>query len=127
LRAGARIQLGLTAAVALVWLAAPGGASGDDTASKRERCFQGSSDNFSASYVYKISARNLGCDRAKKLVKEYHQCRHQNGGWNGKCARFSGFSCSQTKLDSSPQLLQAKGKCVKGSHQFVNVFGELRR
>lgn len=119
--------VGLFAAVAVGPAAAQEEGTGDAAASKRDRCFQGSRDDLGASYVYKITARNLNCDRAKNLVEQFHKCRHQNGGWNGKCNGFKGFSCSQKKLDSSNTLLQAKGKCTKGSQRFANVFGELRR
>ncbi len=35
-----------------------------------------------------------------------------------------GYSCNEKKLDSSPQLLQAKAKCEKGSKKFKQTFGE---
>jgi hypothetical protein len=113
--------------------AAPGAAAGDAagstaaaTGAKRDLCYTGSRTDLGASYVYTVKARNLGCDRAIKLVKKYHQCRHDHGGWNGHCGGFKGFTCTQKKLDSSPSVLQAKGKCVKGSHKFVNQFQENR-
>jgi hypothetical protein len=132
LKAGIRALLvcALAALVAGAVVAPAGARDGAGEAAepaKRESCYQGSRDDLSASYVYKISARNLSCDRAVKLVKQYHQCRHDNGGWNGKCGGFKGFSCSQKKLDSTNTVLQAKGKCAKGSQKFVNVFSENRR
>ena len=134
LRAGSRRAVALATAVASIGLlaVAPAGArdgdSGADAAgsAKREVCYTGSRQDLGASYVYTVKARNLGCDRAIRLVKKYHQCRHDNGGWNGKCGGFKGFSCSQKKLDSSPSVLQAKGKCVKGDQKFVNQFQENR-
>ena len=39
--------------------------------------------------------------------------------------RVKGYSCNEKKLDeSSPQLLQAKAKCMKGSKKFKQTFGE---
>ena len=132
LKAGIRARLvgaraALVAGVVVGPAGARDGAAEGAEPAKRESCYQGSRDDLSASYVYKISARNLSCDRAVNLVKQYHQCRHDNGGWNGKCGGFKGFSCSQKKLDSTSAQLQAKGKCVKGSQKFVNVFAESRR
>ena len=121
------------AAVASIGLlaAAPAGAVGGGGAeeagpAKRQVCYTGSRQDLGASYVYTVKARNLDCERAIKLVKKFHQCRHDNGGWNGKCGGFKGFSCTQKKLDSSPSVLQAKGKCVKGDQKFVNQFQENR-
>ena len=118
--AGAAIALlsGVTGAI-------PAGAE-SGAGAKRDVCFEETRNDLGASYVYSLKVRNLSCDRGESLVEKYHQCRHENGGRNGKCGGFKGFSCSQKKLDSSPTLLQAKGKCVKGSQRFVNIFGELR-
>jgi hypothetical protein len=134
LRAASRRAVAVAAAVASIGLvaAAPAGARDAGTgatgsgSAKRELCYSGSRTDLGASYVYTVKARNLGCDRAIKLVKQYHQCRHDHGGWNGHCGGFKGFSCTQKKIDSSPSVLDAKGKCVKGDQKFVNEFQEDR-
>jgi hypothetical protein len=135
LRAGSRRRAAVAVAVVSIGVVAavPAGAAGSAAGAekagpeaKRELCYTGSRTDLGASYVYTVKARNLGCDRAIKLVKQFHQCRHDHGGWNGKCGGFKGFSCTQKKLDSSPSVLQAKAKCVKGDQKFVNQFQENR-
>ena len=126
LKAGTRWGAGLAAGVAAIALAAAPATGDGGAAEKRGVCFEETRNDLGADYVYSLKARNLSCDRATKLVEEWHKCRHQNGGANGKCNNFSGFSCNQRKLDSSQTLYQGKGKCVKGSQKFVNTFGELR-
>lgn len=131
MKAGIRIWgRAVTAAIAAALvLAIPVGAGADSgdqasAATKRGSCLgSAGSRNLGADYVYKLRA-NFSCDRAKKLTKQFHQCRHDNGGWNGKCPSIKGFSCSQKKLDSSPTLYQAKARCEKGGKKFKNVFGE---
>ena len=126
MKAGTRWGAGLAAGVAAIALAAAPATGDNGGADKRGVCFEETRNDLGADYVYSLKARNLSCDRATKLVEEWHKCRHDNGGWNGKCGGFKGFSCSQRKLDSSPSVLQAKGKCVKGDQKFVNQFQENR-
>ena len=115
------------AALAALVIAMPAGASAPAKAHSKSACSLSQDEQnggLGASYVYSLRTRNLDCGRAKKLVKKFHQCRHDNGGRNGKCPSVEGYSCNQKKLDSSPNLLQAKAKCEKGSKMFKNTFGE---
>jgi hypothetical protein len=115
------------AAVIAVIAAIPAGASAPAKAPSKSACSLSQNEQnggLGASYVYSVKARNLDCGRAKKLVKKFHECRHANGGRKGKCPSVEGYSCNQKKLDSSPNLLQAKAKCEKGSKVFKNTFGE---
>ena len=80
--------------------------------------------SLGADYVYSLKAKNLSCDKAKNLVKKFHECRNANGGADGTCSGVKGYSCNQKELDSSPQLLQAKATCKKGSKKFKQTFGE---
>ena len=114
-------------ALAALAVAIPAGASAPAKAHSKSECSLSQDEQngaLGASYVYSLNTRNLGCDRAKKLVKKFHHCRHQNGGRDGHCSSVEGYSCKQKKLDSSPNLLQAKAKCEKGSKVFKQVFGE---
>ena len=122
----------IATAALLACFAATAPASGSDRGepaasdAKRDVCFQETRNDLGADYVYELKVRNLGCDKGENLVKKYHQCRHDHGGWNGHCGGFKGYTCTEKKTDSAPGRLQAKGKCVKGSHKFVNFFGENR-
>ena len=133
MKAGTRAALLAVAALAIGLIGAlPAGAGSGvsaergDGSAKRGVCFEEARRDLVADYVYSLKARNLGCDRAEKLVEKFHKCRHANGGSNGHCGSVEGYSCTEKKLDSSPTLYQAKGKCEKGSKKFVNTFGEFR-
>jgi len=130
MKAGTRIGAALLGALAICALAAiPAAATStaESGAVAKSECALSQSESnggLGASYVYSLKVRNLDCGKAKKLVAKFHECRHENGGRNGHCSGFKGYSCTEKKLDSSPTLLQAKAKCTKGSKRFSQTFGE---
>jgi hypothetical protein len=129
MKAGTRIAAALACGLAALAIAAiPAGAdpAAKGGAAKSACALSGAEQNGSlgADYVYSLKARNLGCDKAKRLVEKFHECRHDNGGADGTCSGVKGYSCNQKDLDSSPQLLQAKATCKKGSKKFKQTFGE---
>jgi len=95
-------------------------------ASAKSACSLSTSEqrHLGASYVYTLKVRNLSCDKGKKLVVKYHECRHANGGADGKCNSVKGYSCEEKILDSSPQQFSAKATCKKGSKKFKQTFAE---
>jgi len=127
MKAGTRTAAALACALAMTAIAAlPAGASGA-TASKSacslSQAEQG--DALGSSYTYSLSARNVSCDKAKKLLMKVNDCRHEHGGRDGSCPGVKGYSCKQKEGDSSPDIYQAKVKCTKGSKKFVAYIGEL--
>ena len=128
MKAGTRVVAALGCALAVTAIAAiPAGASSAQGGGAKSACELSSSEqngSLGADYVYSLKVQNLSCDKAKRLVKKFHECRHDNGGANGHCSSVKGYSCTEKKLDSSPQLLQAKATCEKGSKQFKQTFGE---
>ena len=128
MKAGTRIGGVLACALVVTAIAViPAGASPTTAGSAKSACALSSAEqngSLGADYVYSLSVRNLGCDKAKRLVKKFHQCRHDNGGANGHCSGVKGYSCNEKKLDSSPQLLQARATCKKGTKKFKQTFGE---
>lgn len=127
MKAGTRIAIALSCALTIGAIAAiPAGASPASAAASKSACSVSPREerNLGADYVYSINVRDLSCDRAKKLVVKFHQCRHDHGGPNGHCAAVEGYSCTEKGLDSSDSFLQAKAKCTKGSKQFKQTFGE---
>ena len=120
MKAGIRVALGLAAVVASVAIVSvPAGAAGPAKSSCSTGAVKG------ADYVYKLSTRNVGCDKAARLATKYNQCRHDHGGARGKCPSVGKYTCTTKKGDSSPEIYQATGKCTSGSKKFVEVFGEL--
>jgi hypothetical protein len=124
MRAGlaSALAMGAIAMVALI----PAGASGDAGASDKTACSLSTSDqrNLGASYVYTLKVTNVSCDKGKKLVLKFHECRHANGGADGTCNSVKGYSCKTKILDESPAQLSAKAKCEKGSKKFKQTFAE---
>jgi hypothetical protein len=117
------IALGLVLAIGAI-AAIPAGAN--STASKSTACSLSAHDqrHLGASYVYTLKVKNLSCDKAKNLVKAYHECRHANGGADGTCSGVSGYSCNEKILDQAPTQFSAKATCKKGSKKFKQTFGE---
>jgi hypothetical protein len=126
-RLGAALACGL-AAVAIAAVPGAAAGAGSATASKAECQLTAAEINggLVASYVYSLKVRNVSCEKGKKLVAKFHQCRHDNGGRNGHCSSVKGYNCKEKQLDSSEQLLQAKATCKKGSKKFKQTFGESR-
>jgi hypothetical protein len=127
MKAGIRVGAALVCALAVCAIAAiPAGASG--AAASKSGCGlttaeQG--DALGSSYTYSLKVRNLGCEKAKKLLIKVNDCRHEHGGRDGSCPGVKGYSCKQKEGDSSPGIYQAKVKCEKGSKKFVAQIGEL--
>ncbi len=128
MKAGTRTGVALIAAIACVALGAaiPAGASA--AAAPKSGCSltaaeQG--DALGSSYTYSLKARNVSCDKAKKLLIKVNDCRHAHGGRDGSCPGVKGYSCKQKEGDSTPDIYQAKVKCTKGSKKFVAYIGEL--
>ena len=127
MKAGIKLGAVLGCALAIGAIAAlPAGAKQAAASSAKAGCALSVNEqrHLGASYVYTLKVRNLSCDKAKRLVKKYHACRHDNGGADGKCNSVKGYSCNEKILDSSPQQFSAKAKCVKGSKQFKQTFAE---
>ena len=117
------------AAATLAIAALPAGAapaSGTAATAGKAGCPLSTSEqrNLGASYVYTLKVSGVSCDKGKKLVLKFHECRHANGGADGTCNSVKGYSCKTKILDESPAQLNAKAKCVKGSKKFKQTFAE---
>jgi hypothetical protein len=127
MKAGTMVGAALACALAVVALAALPAAAHQSAAVSSKSCELTDAEingGLGARYVYSIDVRNIDCDKAKRLVKKFHKCRHENGGRDGHCSSFKGYQCKQKKLDSSPQLQQWKATCKSGSKKFKQTFGE---
>jgi hypothetical protein len=102
----------LTAAV----FAQSGGASPEAYAASFSPCdISGQQQNLGASYVTSLKVQGVGCTKAEKVIKAYHQCRHQNGGPDGNCSdTLLGFKCHDGKRTGVPNVqYDATAKCHK--------------
>ena len=128
MKAGTRFVVAVAMVLSIGAIAAiPAGAAPKTAAAATKAdCSLSSSEqrNLGASYVYTLKVRNLSCDKAKNLVKKFHDCRHNNGGADGTCNGVSGYSCNTKILDEAPTQFSAKATCRKGSKKFKQTFGE---
>ena len=102
------------AAMALLVAVAPAGApaASDDgpTATASRACGVIDSRSYGTTYVLWIRARNVGCRRARRLVREFHKCRP---GKTGRCPRVSGYRCSENR-DFGRGSFYSTVKCKRG-------------
>jgi hypothetical protein len=128
MKAGLRtIALGCAVALAaLAAVAVPAQAAGGGADAKRGSCGLTVSEQrglgINGTYVTSVKSKGVKCKKAKKIVSKFHQCRKQNGGRDGNCGGFSGWSCKQKILESSPAQYNAKGVCKKGGRKVVNTY-----
>ena len=103
----------LLAASALLMTAAPAGStasSGDPTATAAKTCGVGDYRGYGTTYVRWITARNVTCRRARRLVRAFHACRP---GPRGRCSRVDGYSCSENRNYSRYQY-DSTATCRRG-------------
>jgi len=104
MKAGIRIAVALACALALTAIAATGAGASSAKApaakAAKSACSLSASEqrHLGASYVYTLKVKNLSCDKGKKLVMKYHECRHANGGADGHCNSVKGYSCKEKIL-----------------------------
>jgi hypothetical protein len=105
-----RLTLPSLAGVAVV-LAVSTGAHAAPTASAATTCdVSKDGRKLGATYVTSLSATKVSCAKAKKLVKSFNSCRRARGGAAGKCASFSGYTCTETRK-AIPTEFSAKVSC----------------
>ena len=111
----------------LVLLAAlPGAAPAQDAGAPQARAakscgISGQQRDLGPTYVLSLSAKNVSCRKAKRLVRAYYNCRLDNGGKRGKCGGVSGYSCSETRSGIKSQF-DAKATCRKGGKRVTHTY-----
>jgi hypothetical protein len=83
----------------------------------------GQQQNLGASYVTSLKVQGVSCAKGEKVIRAYHQCRHQNGGPAGTCsATVLGFKCKDGKRTGVPNVqYNATAKCHKVSNASKRV------
>jgi hypothetical protein len=83
----------------------------------------GQQQNLGASYVTSLKVQGVSCAKGEKVIKAYHQCRHQSGGAAGNCsATVLGFKCKDGKRQGVPNVqYNATAKCHKVSDSSKRV------
>jgi hypothetical protein len=83
----------------------------------------GKQQDLGASYVTSLKVQGVSCAKGEKVIKAYHQCRHQNGGPAGTCSNtLLGFKCKDGKRTGVPNVqYNATAKCHKTSNASKRV------
>ena len=105
----------LLAAAALVTAAAPASApaaSDDPTATASRSCAVRDFRGYGTTYVHWIRARNVGCRRARRLVRAFDECRP---GAKGRCRRVDGYRCREDRFNFSRFQYDSRVRCTRGS------------
>jgi hypothetical protein len=130
MKAGTRIGIAFAVVLSIAAIAAiPAGAGAAPTAQvgKASTCTLSTHEqrHLGASYVQTpLKVEGISCDKAKSLVKDYHACRHSNGGADGTCNSVDGYSCNEKVLDQGPYQFTAKATCRKGDSKVKQTFIE---
>ena len=105
-------------------LAQTGGASPTAHKASFTPCnISGKQQQLGASYVTSLKVQGVSCAKGEKVIKAYHQCRHQNGGAAGTCGgTLLGFKCKDGKRTGVPNVqYNATAKCHKVSNASKRV------
>lgn len=83
----------------------------------------GKQRQLGASYVTSLKVAGVSCSKGEKVIKNYHQCRHSNGGAGGSCgATVLGFKCHDGKRSEVPDVqYSTTAKCHKKSNSDKRV------
>ena len=106
-------------ALLIVVLAVPSSAAAGPVAAASKSCDEGNSRSYGTTYVFAISARNISCTRARRVIRAFHDCRP---GKRGRCPRFSGWRCSERRFNVSRQSYDSRVRCSKGSRVVKHTY-----
>ena len=116
------VLVGALALLATLPGAAPAQDAGSPQAQASKSCgISGQQRDLGPTYVLSLSAKNVGCRKAKRVVRAYHECRYRNGGKRGKCGGVSGYGCSETRSGIRSQF-DAKATCRKGGKRVTHTY-----
>jgi hypothetical protein len=115
----------LAVAALLGALFAPSGGAAPvaHTASFSPCDISGKQQSLGASYVTSLKVQGVSCAKGEKVIRAYHQCRHQTGGAAGTCgATLNGFKCKDGQRTGVPNVqYDATAKCHKVSNASKRV------
>ena len=98
-------------ALALLLLVAP--------AAHAKGCKVGNDRSYGTTYVLKIGVDGVSCKAGKALIRAYHDCRP---GKKGRCARVSGYRCSERRFNAIPTSYDSDVTCTKGSDEVTHRY-----
>jgi hypothetical protein len=112
-------------AVGALIVAAPASAGPPEATAAGNCSVRGKERTMGASYVTKLSTRNVSCRNARGLTKRYHRCRFRNGGRKGRCRGLEGFRCEERRYNRIDISFDANVLCKKGSKRVRHTYTQL--
>jgi hypothetical protein len=71
-----------------------------------------------ATYVTSLSATQVSCAKAKRVVRGFNACRKSNGGAAGRCtSSVQGFRCSERRGAAIPTQYSSRVSCRSGGRR----------
>lgn len=71
-------------------------------------------------YFTSLKATHISCSGARAVMRGHYRCRTKHG-IRGKCRRFSGWRCSETRKAIATEY-NARVTCRKGSRRVVYTY-----
>jgi hypothetical protein len=88
-------------------------------AAQARSCKVGNDRSYGTTYVLKIGVKGVSCRSGKALIRAFHDCRP---GKKGRCARVSGFACTERRFNAIPTSYDSDVTCAKGSKQVTHRY-----
>jgi hypothetical protein len=73
-------------------------------------------------YFTSLKVTGISCGGGRDVMRAHYRCRTKNG-IKGKCARVSGYRCSE-KRNAIPTEYNARVTCKKGSRKVVYTYSQ---
>jgi hypothetical protein len=89
------------------------------SAASAKTCDIGNSRSYGTTYVTAISVSGVSCSKGKRVIRAFHACRP---GKSGKCARASGYRCTERRFNKSRQSYDSDVKCKRGSKRVKHTY-----
>ena len=94
------------------------------TATASKSCSVGDSRSYGTTYVLSITARNVSCRKARRVVRAFHACRP---GKAGRCKRrVLRFRCRENRFNSNSTQYDSRVTCRRGGKRVKHTYTQWR-
>jgi hypothetical protein len=102
----------LVALAALLFVAATGQATSGAPRTATKCDVKRDGRRLGATYVTSLSATNVSCTKAKRVVKAFNACRKAHGGADGTCtSSVQGYHCTEKRGAAIPTQYSSRVTC----------------
>src|SRR3954449_7889835 len=104
--------LAVAALAALLLVASAGHATSRAPRTARKCDVKRDGRRLGATYVTSLTATNVSCTKAKRVVKAFNACRKAHGGADGTCtASVQGYHCTEKRGAAIPTQYSSRVTC----------------